>query len=478
MKPMYGLTHEGDGTPRVIEPKTTKVGIGLAKGKAIHVYLDMAGKWVVMVGKDPKRFETKVEAKAFYRQAKPNAPERAYPQRLPYFTFSRIAPTGDHEPDWDAIESHGPLPVEIDLVFTKDEPLAASYQMWGSSERKCEGDGINAMRVISMASTDAEKDLADEAERNGEKYFPIVNGCYTRGCPYGKGQGDKPPACKPHGRLLFQLLNAPRLGGTAYFDTTGWRSISQLFSCISTFKAVTGRGDAANGFVAGIPLKMVLRPYRTQHNGKATTQYGVALEFRADSAFDLKRQLIEHGVAFRLADVGLRQLAPAPDPVDIAPGDDDVPEDAISVAGESHPTDQDAVRLPDNEDFADPEAPVPLSMPRRASETAAHVDPDPDPMPRTSHRNWINVGIHPTEPVAAAPSPLVPARPPVKASDHPLNQKRKQFYEVARKRGATDAVIRQAIGNTGYERLEEVPEKILADLLTRARNFKHQAALI
>ena len=480
MRPVYGLTHDVDGTPRVIEPKTTKVGIGLAKGKALHVYLDQAGKWVVYVAKEPRRFDTKAEAKKFYREAKVNAPERAYPQRLPYFTFNRVSPDGLFEPDWDVVESHGPLPTEIDIIFTRDEPFAASYQMWGSTERKCDGDGINAMRVLSLASTADEKALAAQAERNGEKYFPIVSGCYTRGCPYAKAQGDKPPVCRPHGRLLFQLLNAPRLGGTAYFDTTGWRSISQLFSCISTFKAVTGQGDAERGFVAGIPLKMVLRPYRTQHNGKATTQYGVSLEFRAESAYDLKRQLVEHGVNFRLSDsAALGKLLPAPEPQPLAPDDDDVPDDAAAIVAEFQGGDQPA----DREDFGDPEAPAALAMPQRKSETAAQPEPDPQPLEVAPE---LDQCWDPPEPEAAA-APAAPAKPVPQGAPPPANayngrlaldQKRKQVYEAARKRGATDAVIAQQLGNMGYEKIEEAPEPAISKLLTWARAYKHQPALI
>lgn len=462
MKPMYGLTHNADGSPRVMEPKTTKVGIGLAKGKALHAYLDQSGKWVVMVGKDPKRFETKLEARSFYRQAKQNAPDRQYPQRLPYFTFSRVSSDGTFEPDWDAIESHGPLPNEIDIVFTRDEPFSASYQMWGSSEKKCDGDGINAMRILSLAQTENEKALAVQAQRNGEKYFPIENGCYTRGCPYGQPNGDKPAACRPHGHLLFQLLNAPRLGGTAYFDTTGWRSISQLFSCISTFKTVTGQGDVEHGFVAGIPLKMVLRPYRTQHNGKATTQYGVSLEFRAENALDLKRRLVEHGVNFRLADAGLRQLAPAPEPQPIAPEDDDVPEENAAAIVAEFQSDQ-----PDDaDDFSDPETPQETPMPRRKSEAAlaAQEPPPQDPAEQEGTPQFNECWEEPPAPEGAA-------------APKPLSAKHVEVYETARKRGATDAVIAEELGRMGYEDLREVPEKDLRKVATWARSYTRKGTM-
>jgi hypothetical protein len=59
-----------------------------------------------------------------------------------------------------------------------------------------------------------------------------------------------------------------------------------------------------------------------------------------------------------------------------------------------------------------------------------------------------------------------------------LDQKRKQVYEAARKRGATDAVISQQLGNLGYEKIDEVPEPAVSKLLIWARAYKHQPALI
>lgn len=457
MKPLYGVTHTVEGSPIVHEPKTVKVGIGLPKGKAIHVYIDLAKKWVVVVGKEAKRFETKAEAKKFYRDAKATAPERKYPQRLAHFVFNRISPDGSFEPEWDAVETHGPMPTEIDIVFVKDDPFMASYQMWTATERKCEGDGLNATRINSMAQSQTEKDAASQAERNGEKYFPIVGGCWTRGCPYSKSTDNKPSPCKPHGRLLFQLLNAPRLGGTAYFDTTGFRSISQLFSCIQTFKAVTGQGDPERGFVAGIPLKMVLRPYRTAHNGQAATQYGVALEFRADSALDLKRRLIEHGVQFRIADAEpLKQLTAAPD----APIVDDEDEEPEVIAAAMN-AEFDGSSLPDNDDFADPEAeaetPKTIAMPRRKSE------PEPAQEDYSHVAPELEACWEPETHLPPTPQPESPKQP---------NEKWKRFYDLCRSKGMVDAVIHQQLGTLGFETPGEITDKGYAELTKWSNAYK------
>lgn len=422
---MYGLTHTPDGKPIVREPRTIKVGIGLLKGKEIHVYMDLSRKWVVQVGKEVKRFDSKLEARKHYRASKPNAPERRYPSRLPYFTFSHMGPDGYFEPDWEIIEAHGPIPTELDVVFVRDDPFQYSYQLWTATEKKCDGDGINAMRIISMANSAAERKLAEQAAQEGERAFPIVNGCWTRGCPYAQPQGDKPSPCRPHGRLRFQLLNSPVLGGTAEFLTSGFRSIQQIFSCLEIFRSVSGGGNPDVGYVAGIPLKMVLRPYRTSHNGKATTQYGVSLELRADSAVGLKRKLIQAGQEFRSIAPESKAIAAA-----IEAQAPELPDAAAAMAAEF-----DVVELPEDE-F--PEAPQ--------GDDQAEIDPADDPL---------------------APEPQDPLLAPKLAS----TRDRQSFYDLCRSRGMSDAVIKEQLGHNGFETIEEITESALAGLMQWAGSW-------
>jgi hypothetical protein len=433
----YGITHDLDGAPRVIEPKTVKVGIGLAKGPWLHVYIDRAGKWAVQVGKqDITRFDTKTEARKFYRQAKP--PERAYPQRLPYFTFSHISGVGSLEPDWDIIESHGPIPTEIDIVFVHDDPLNVSYQYWTAAEKKCEGDGINAMRVCSMATTPNEKRLAEAAQQSGEKYFPIIGGCWTKGCQYSKPQGNDRSPCAPHGRLLFQLINSPRLGGTAYFDTRGFRSCSQLFSCLEIFRGVTGGGNADRGFVAGIPLKLILRPYKTSFNGRSATQYGVSLEFRADSALALKQKLIGHGVQFRIASAAPDILSlPAAPPQD--PGRE-LPEESAAVI---------------NAEF---DRSIPPEDPPPGQDAGFDDEADLDGAGGALAGAWDEGdGAHTPDPISAAA---------------PLSQEISQFYGICRAHGMNDTVILEHLGSCGYETPAEVPDSAIPELMKWANSYR------
>jgi len=294
---MFGLLDDPNTGQRIQrQVRILKVGIGVPSGPDLHVWISpMDGQWCLEVGdySSGKRqgkvtkFADKGEAWKAYVQARKTAPERKYPRKVPYFTFLRMGADGNYVHDFEAIEQHGAAPSEIDIVFLNNSPLDAAFQMFTQAELKCEGNGLDARRRLSMAATPEEHELADKAAAAGEKYFPIIGGCYSKGCPYPR-EGK----CKPHGRLMFQLLNSPRVGGTCSYDTTSYRSIPQLASGIEQIKQVTGRGNAEHGRVAGIPLKLVLRPYKVSHEGKSSTQFGVSLEFRADNAVELARMLI------------------------------------------------------------------------------------------------------------------------------------------------------------------------------------------
>jgi hypothetical protein len=309
---MYGITHELDGSLIIREPKILKVGIGLPKGPAISAWLSPDKKWNITTGfkegeKKNSKVDTKAEAEEKFHQLLPSAPECKYPRKIGFFTFSRPSVTREGKeqfiPDFDAIEAHGPNPTEIDIVLLDDAPFAGAYQMWSTSELRCKGDGVSAMRVVTLDA--GHKEAAAAAIAAGQKYFPLT-GCWTGGCPYAKetkvGSDIKPSLCKPGGDLKFQLACNIRVGGTAYFHTTGYRSISSIFSSLHRVASLTG------GRLCGIPLKMVLRPFRTNHNGQAATQYAVSLEFRAPDPATLSKRLMESVFAFRQAAPPVRMI--------------------------------------------------------------------------------------------------------------------------------------------------------------------------
>ena len=338
---MFGLTHSTDGQPIIREPKILKVGIGLPRGPAVNVWIHMDGKWRVRVGHKNNEsktaaFDTREQAEAAYREQFPKAPVCNYPRKIGFFTFTKPVLQTDgselFEPDFGAIEAHGPTPTEIDIVFMDSAPFSGSYQMWSASELKCRGDGVTAMRVTSLANP-AQKAEAEAATRAGEKYFPVTP-CWTNGCPFAQEQNGKGSPCKPGGDLKFQLARNLRVGGTAYFHTTGYRSISQIFSSLFRIEKVA---EFVGASIAGVPVKMVLRPYRSVHNGQAATQYGVSLEFRAEDVESLKKKLLDQAWGFR-------QLAPAPVKMIEAPAtettdeeEEESPIGAAAMAAEFYP---------------------------------------------------------------------------------------------------------------------------------------------
>lgn len=458
---LYGVTHDPvTGEPKVVEPRTTKLGIGLPKGKALHAYIDTEGLWVIQVGfgsaSKRERVATQREAQKKYRELYKSAPDRKYPERIPYFTFSRLSPSGEMEPDWDVIADHGPMPTEIDIIFLVDEPFEAAYQMWTAAEKKCWGDGKVAMRVNSMASTPAEKKMAAEAQARGEKYFPLES-CWLAGCPYSKSSGDRPSACRPMGWLRFQLVKSPRLGGSATFSTSGYRSINQLFSTIEIFKRVTGRGDPERGYVAGIPLKMVLRPYRIQHNGKSATQYAVSLEFRAASALALKQNIARDGMQFRLAGGDpVLQLEAAENPQET------VVSSPAAIAAEFYPAaDQDDGTVAEHlEDLEPPDDQEPVD--------GAPLDEEPlphglDPALFTGPTGEL---AHAWPEEAPAEPPSTPAAP--RATAHDLNR----FRHLCHQRGVGDELVAEYLGRMGFETLEEVTAAAFPDMLRWADSWR------
>jgi len=311
---LYGLTHDAlTGAEIIRVPRTVKVGIGRPAGPDIFVFINMAGKWSVETGlrdQDGKRqakivrFDKREAAVTYYREQRKTVQELRYPMKLAYFTFSKPMGDGSLDPDWDAIERHGALPTEIDIVFMDNEPLRAAYEMWAASGIQCRGDGINAERILSMA-TDDQKELVEEAKGLGSKFFTIHEGCCLRGCPYAQPtevrKREVSPLCKPHASLSFQLINDIRLGAQARFDTTSAKSIAQLHSSLLVLRSFTGGGSAERGFVSGIPLRLFLRPWKTNHNGQTGKAYAVSIEVRAESIEALRRKIIAAGADFRQA---------------------------------------------------------------------------------------------------------------------------------------------------------------------------------
>lgn len=391
---LYGVLHEPSGRRIVRQVRVLKVGIGVPTGPDVHVWIDQNQQWCVEVGtyvngkrqSQVKLLAQRADAEAFYAQQRKTAPERNAPRKLPYFTFLRTDSEGKFVHDFDTIELHGPVPAEIDVVFLNEQTFDAAFQAWSASKLLCEGNGIDARRNVQWPQSPDERALAEQARKQNQRFFPILGGCYTGGCPFGIGNKR---ICKPHGKLTFQLMNAPTLGGSCQFDTTGFRSIEQLAGSLDQIRMMTGRGNPEAGSVAGIPLKFVLRPYKVQVGEKSSIQYGVSLEFRAKSLEEMARLLHAHTAEFH-------QLVAVPAP---------------TIGIESEP-----VNIPVEEDAYLPEEapgdPGAIKTPEEAAEAAAMsgefyglFPKEPEPAPRPAH--------HP-------PAPQMPRRRSDTAHDEAL----------------------------------------------------------
>lgn len=342
---MVGLTHNEAGEPIVRAPRTLKVGIGIPKGRGIRAYIHPSGEWYIVkaafenskLKEVSHKFKVRAEAEAFFHAEKDTAPVVGYPRKLTYFTFSRPVITKEggelYEPDFDAIEAAGPVPTEIKVVFMSAEPFEGAYQMWSATELKCRGDGIDAMRSVGMEPNNP---LAQRAKESGLRVFPVEGSCWTKGCPYANKE------CKVGSSINFQLARSVRVGGTAFFHTTGFRSTKDVFSSLEEIKTIvmmaTGRS------IIGIPMSMKLRPYITKPDGKsAATQYAVRIELDAMEIGKLQSRLLSQSIQAQTL-----QIAAAPDAEVVEAGDDDMPMSAQAMVDEFYPDEdvQEAVPTP------------------------------------------------------------------------------------------------------------------------------------
>lgn len=303
---LIGITHNTDLTPIIRDVKVLKVGIGVPKGRASYIYT-FRGEWIARFGaweeKNDKKtlimksakFKTREAIEEWYAANKLTFAVSNRPQKIPFFTFTRRTmietngkPEEVFEPDFAAIEAHGDTPREIDIVFMGDNPLFGQYQAWSASELKCSGDGLVAQRVVQLGN-DKWPGWKESVEAK-QKTFPVSECAVSGLCPYAQEGGKDKLVCKPNATLTFQLANSIRLGATAYFTTTSIRSTQNLFSSLAI---IHGIADRAGASIANTPMKLVLAPFRTNHNGIAATQYGVSLELRAEDAQKLRLLLAE-----------------------------------------------------------------------------------------------------------------------------------------------------------------------------------------
>ncbi len=314
---LYGITHDPVTKAQVVRPnRVLKVGIGIPKGPAIHVFMHNKewmirfGAWekvsggkdklvmrtvyrgnaTVMVGDtETKLSNERKDVEAWYHAHKHDAVVSNRPQKIQHFTFTTRTVREDEggkpfetfEPDFEAIEAHGDVPRRVPIVLTTNNPLRQEDQWWAASELKCHGDGLLAERVLSTGTI--KDQWWEQAKAAGLKMFPYQP-CRLGGCPHVGID------CKNHSILEFQLAGALRLGATAYFTSTGQVTAERLASSLASIKLPI---DNMGLSVVGATMYLVLGSFKANKDNKPSIQPVVWLEFTESSMAAMRRILQE-----------------------------------------------------------------------------------------------------------------------------------------------------------------------------------------
>lgn len=211
----------------------------------------------------------------------------------------------------------GAEPRELDVRLLFDEPAAnwqAFLAAYDGRQKRCSGNGEQA------------EDAVHGAIPCTCPWFKGHAGEYT-GPPRQLGQGA--PTCKPHGRLSVILEAAETFGGFYVFRTTSWETIRSITASLQLYKEQFG-------YLAGLPLRMVIYPatdtYEEGGTTKTSTSYKVALVLRG--SFDTAKQIAKSAFEVR------EQLAlPSPAQADVHRKAllEDEERDAEEISQEFHP---------------------------------------------------------------------------------------------------------------------------------------------
>ena len=236
---------------------------------------------------------------------------RNYPKKLDHFRFQTKDPSGDWIVD-DQLDlslkkkqegegaDEGTPVRSFNIQFVSDDIeqiFATSYAWWGSSERKCHGDGLQAQRVLSEIKN---KDILKEYE--GKRFAPWTP-CGDDGCPELEKK-----MCKPHGQLRFMIPEQRVVGAVAVFNTTSYESIRRIFS------GLTGIANLTRGRLAGLKLRLVLKPGQTRYRddkgtAKTSNAFFAHVEFRATDHEKMLQEMLEQSYELdRLAAAQERNL--------------------------------------------------------------------------------------------------------------------------------------------------------------------------
>lgn len=191
--------------------------------------------------------------------------DRNYPSKLDHFVFLRKKKTAkgvEWEPDSELMRHYGSDCKAFEIMLIDDDignVFLTSYAWWTATERKCWGDGTQAIRRTPKYPT-------------GQPWRPCGSQCPELASGL----------CKPSGDLRFVLSDFPRLGSVCRIHTSSYRSIRQIHSALEEIQTFTG------GRLAGITAKLAVRPEQTSYfdrkeqRKKTTTIWALSLEVDGD----------------------------------------------------------------------------------------------------------------------------------------------------------------------------------------------------
>jgi hypothetical protein len=98
--------------------------------------------------------------------------------------------------------------------------------------------------------------------------------------------------CKPHGQLRFMIPEQRVVGAVAVFNTTSYESIRRIFS------GLTGIANITRGRLAGLKLRLVLKPGQTRYRddkgtAKTSNAFFAHVEFRASDHEKMLQEMLE-----------------------------------------------------------------------------------------------------------------------------------------------------------------------------------------
>ena len=203
------------------------------------------------------------------------------------------------------------LPIVL-LSDSLDEVLLASYCVYNGKACACRCDGENAT------------------------YYQTCNGGVWTMLPEPKvvpcNKEHEKPGWKLHIKLLCAISElSNRFGGFYTWRSTSEISLEQLVGGLRYIQSLTC------GVLAGLPLRLVIRPVVVTPEGKPTTVYVVHVELRADDLSAVQRMALEMAQvrlrnAKELSAVGQQYRA-----LLSAPGENETAEEAAETAAEFHP---------------------------------------------------------------------------------------------------------------------------------------------